>query len=269
VKYIDDGGNLNSTNDGRIAVFAFFKRSGTPATLAAVADLFSEIDYDNFMPGDFDPNSLVEQIIQNILQSLLEVERFGPTTHANGDTIALPTSTVDGYAYSRDELSYLWTWSDTSNQTGSNLRLPLFFGHIDPATGVVTLHVWRLPPGGPYVDDDDALARISVVIVARRKTISPTAWHAVESSVPPAGATATGGNVVADVPTLTGTSAEAAGGTKNSSNQAFTISSAGKIVFLVWNGQIRFDFTQTGSSTSFTTSFTPDAPDTLYAIYTT
>jgi hypothetical protein len=269
VKYIDDGGNLNSTNDGRIAVFAFFKRSGTPATLSAVADLFSEIDYDNFMPGDAVSSSLIDQIVENILQSLVEVERFGPTTHANGDTIALPTSGVDGYAYARDELSYFWTWSDTSNQTGSNLRLPLFFGHIDPATGVVTLHVWRLPPGGPYVDDDDALARISVVTFARRKTIAPTAWHAAEGSTPPTGSTTTGGGVVADVPTLTGATGEAAGGTKDSSNQTFTISTAGKIIFLVWNGQIRFDFTQTGTSTSFTTGFTPDAPDTLYAIYTT
>jgi hypothetical protein len=43
-----------------------------------------------------------------------------------------------------------WPWSDTTNQTGNNLRLPLFWGWVDLDTGLVRLHVFRLPPGGDF-----------------------------------------------------------------------------------------------------------------------
>src|SRR5581483_10736860 len=136
---IDDGGNLNTPPAlGRVAVFAFCQRSGTPGTITPTANSFAEISFDDFMPGSDLPAANVQQIENNILESLLTPEYFGPTTHANGDTIALPTSPIDGYVYSRSECQYLWNWSDTTNQTGSNLRMPLFLGHIDQTTGVVT-----------------------------------------------------------------------------------------------------------------------------------
>jgi hypothetical protein len=185
VDMIDDSGNLNVlTNLGRIAVFAFCKRSGTPGSITPAAVNFAEISFDEFMPGSFLKFPTVQQIIKNIEQSLLSPEYFGPTAYANGDTIPVPTSTVDSYVYSRSELQYIPVWSDTSNQTGSNLRLPLFFGSIDPNTGVVTLHVWRLPPGGAYVDDDDALARISVMVVARRLAAAPSSVTPPTTSTP-------------------------------------------------------------------------------------
>jgi hypothetical protein len=53
----------------------------------------------------------------------------------------------------------------------------------------------------------------------------------------------------------------------NSSTTAFTISAAtGKVVWLVWNGQVRYDFTQTGATIN--TLWTPDTGDGLYAVYT-
>lgn len=170
--FIDNDGNLFTVNVGRIAVFAFCVRSGTPASLP-LSNSFTELSYDFFMPGSTLRASTVQSIVNDIQEAILTPDFFGPTTHQNGDTIALPTSTVDGYVYSRVELTYVWTWSDTTDASGSNLRLASFHGKIDPVSGLVTLGTYRLPPGGPYVVGDSTLPRISVIIVARRQAELP------------------------------------------------------------------------------------------------
>lgn len=204
VKYIDDNGNLNSTNDGRIAVFAFCTRSGTPASLSSPVVSFSsfrELSFDLFMPGQPLPfDTVIENILDDIDEAVLTPEFFGPTTYKDGDTIPTPTSAVDGYAYSRAEIQYVWTWSDTTNQTGSNLRLPLFYGNIDTNTGAVHLHVKRLPPGGGIVEDNDTLCRISVIVIARRQAQLPAVANT--TTVVPQQDASTGGNAVFDVPTV-------------------------------------------------------------------
>jgi hypothetical protein len=267
VGMIDGNGTLNQlTSLGLVSVFAFCQRSGTPGTITPAANAFAEINFDDFMPGADLPFPNLTQIENNILEGLLTPEFFGPTTHANGDTIALPTSPIDGYVYSRSELQYLWFWSDTTNQTGSNLRLPLFFGSINESTGVVTLHVWRLPPASDPIDDNDSLARISVLIVARRAAHAPSAIAAPTTSSP----ADLGTSASVDVPIVSRVSGVIPTGLINSSNQAFTLAAAATVVFVVWNGQIRFDFTQSSPpSTSFSTTFTPDTNDTLYAVIST
>jgi len=198
IKYVDNSGSLISTNDGRVSVFAFTKRSGTPGTITPTADQFAEISLDEFMPGTPLAFGTLQQIINNTEEALLTPEFFGPTTHANGDVIAVPTSPIDGYVYSRSELQYLWTWSDTTNQTGSHLRVPAFYGSINPSTGLVDLHVFRLPPGGPIVEDNDTLCRALVLIYARRAAV------AAASLAPDVVATqsGTGGNTQFDVPSV-------------------------------------------------------------------
>jgi hypothetical protein len=269
IAYIDNSGNLLSTNDGRVSVFAFTKRSGTPGTLTPAANLFSEISLLNFMPGSDLPFGTVQQIVNNILESLLAVEFFGPTAHANGDTIPLPTSAVDGYAYSRSELQYLWVWSDTTNQTGTHLRLPAFYGKIDDTTGVVTLHVFRLPPGGGIVEDNDTLCRVSVLTVARRNAHAAASLAA--PTVAPQSDVSTGGNQVFDVPTLSAlVIVPIATGALNGSNTAFTIASSATVVGVIWNGVLSNKFTQSSPpSTSFSTTFTPNSGDDLYALVST
>jgi hypothetical protein len=264
VAVIDASSNLNTfTSLGRVAAFAFCQRTGTPGTITPAATSFAELNFDEFMPGADLPFPNLTQIVNNILEGLLTPEFFGPTTHANGDTIAVPTSAIDGEVYARSELQYLWFWSDTTNQTGSNLRLPLFNGHIDPLTGVVTLHVWRLPPGADPIDDNDSLARISVLIVATRKAQAPAALAAPTTSAP--ADLGTSGSV--DVPIVSSVKGVSVIGSINSSNQAFTLAATATVVFLVWNGQVRFDFTQTSPpSTSFSTTFIPDTNDTLIAV---
>jgi hypothetical protein len=168
IYYVDNSGNLISFNDGRIAVFAFCQRSGTPGTITPTANSFAEISFDPFMPGSPLPYTLIQQMINNTKEALLAVEFFGPTAYGDGSSIALPTSPIDGYVYSRSELYYLYEWSDTTNQTGSHLRVPLFVSVVNQATGSVQLQAWRLPPGGPYIDDNNTLCRINVLTVARR-----------------------------------------------------------------------------------------------------
>jgi hypothetical protein len=265
VKYIDNGGNLNSTNDGRLAVFAFCTRSATPSGFTLSG--FREISFDAFMPGTPLPfDTVVATIVEDIKEALGTPEFFGPTTYANGATIPRPTSVIDpSYTYTRQELTYAWTWSDTTNQTGSNLRVPLFYGNINMSTGLVTLHVKRLPPGGPIVEDNDTLCRISVIVIARRQ--AQIAAVVDNPTIVPSQNASVGGNAVFDVPTISSIQAVAVVGSINSSNQAFTLASAATVIGVIWNGQLRFDFTQSSTpSTSFSTSFTPDTNDTLKAL---
>lgn len=169
VDFIDDGGALEQHPEfGRVAVFGFCTRADGPTAITPTADQFRQLDDNFFAPGEALRASTVLAIKRNIDQAVLTPEYFGPTLYGNGETVALPTSPVDGYVYSREELMYVYTWDNTLNQTGNNLRLPFFAGKIDQATGVASLAVFRLPPGGPYVDDNNSLAKFKVLVVAFR-----------------------------------------------------------------------------------------------------
>jgi hypothetical protein len=158
---------------GRIAAFAFCTRTATP-TSGTLADDFTELDLGFFFPGSTVRASELLTIKRNIDEAILSPEFFGPTDYADADVIPLPTSTVDGYAYSRDELQYIWSWSKVINNSGgTHVRLPLFLGSVDPNSGAVKLKCWRLPPGGPYVDDSNVNARISAVVIAIRQSTHP------------------------------------------------------------------------------------------------
>jgi hypothetical protein len=156
---------------GRIAAFAFCTRSATPSS-GTLANNFTELALDFFFPGKTVRASTLLTIKRNIDEALLSPEFVAPIDHADADSIPLPTSSVDGYPYSRDELQYVWTWSKVINNSGgTHVRLPLFLGSVDPETGLVTLRCWRLPPGGPYVDDSNVNARINILTVATRQAM--------------------------------------------------------------------------------------------------
>jgi hypothetical protein len=162
----DNDGNVTfPTNYGRVAVFAFCTRSTTPATLT-LANAFAEIPSVNFVPGHALRASSVLQLKKNIEESLLTPEFFGPTVYADNATIPVPTSAVDGYVYSRSELIYIWSWTDTLNISPNGGRLPVFYGSVNQTTGFVDLYVWRL--GSHYDDLDNSLCRITVITVGRR-----------------------------------------------------------------------------------------------------
>ena len=168
VKYIDNNGTLNSfTDSGRVAVFALCSRANLISGISGAANGFAEQNYDLFVPGASLRASTLTQLNKNCREAALSPEFFGPTSYANGATISMPTSTVDGYVYSSDEVFYIWDWEDTTNQTGSNLREALFLLNT-ASLPTISLQVWRLPPGSAPVDDNNTLARISVTLVAIR-----------------------------------------------------------------------------------------------------
>lgn len=166
-------GVLTAPAYGRIAAFAFCRRSATPAS-SPLADDFTELDLGFFFPGRTVRASELLTIKHNIDEAILSPEFFGPTEYRDEDVVPLPVSTVDGYAYSREEVQYIWSWSDTTNNAGgSHVRLPLFFGSVDPESGTVKLRTWRLPPGGPLVDDENGNAIIRVIVMATRQALHP------------------------------------------------------------------------------------------------
>jgi hypothetical protein len=182
VEAIDnDGADHVATNYGRIMAIAFCQRSATPAT-ATLANSFSEIDGAFFVPGGTLRASNVLKIKKNIDEAVLTPEFFGVTEYKDGDTIPLPVSSVDGYTYSRDELTYIWSWSVLRPNVGSNVRIPVFYGGITQATGAVGLACWRL--ASHYVDDNNTYCRINVMIVARRQASAPATIAAAGSNPP-------------------------------------------------------------------------------------
>ena len=163
---IDNDGTDTAVHDyGRIGVMAFCTRAATPGSLP-LSDTFTEIDDGRFVPGTTLRASDVLQIKRNIDEAILTPEFFGVFEYANGDTVPLPTSPIDSYTYSRDELTYVWAYNALRPNTGGNVRLPIWYGGVDQNTGAVTIHTWRLT--SHYVDDDDTLSRMKMVVIGRR-----------------------------------------------------------------------------------------------------
>lgn len=186
-----DGVDHVATNYGRVAVVAFCTRAGTPAT-APLANNFSEIDEAFFMPGSTLRASNVLKIKQNIDEAILTPEFFGPTQYSNGDTIPLPVSPVDGYTYTRNEITYIWTWTTNRPEVGSHVRIPVFYGGVTQATGAVSLACWRLTDH--YVDDNNTYCRMTVVVMARRQQVAPATIDAGTGNPPTDVSTTTVGN---------------------------------------------------------------------------
>lgn len=170
----NDGNNYQvDPTTGRVAVFAFCTRN--PSRTTALANGFAEIDLSLMYPGLPVPASLVAQIAENITEAANSPEFFGPTLYTPGETVPLPVSPIDGYEYARGELTYLWDWSymipvsiALGQSFSSHLRAPLFSAQIDAGTGLVSTDCWRLPPGGPYVEDATDAGQIWVLTMAFR-----------------------------------------------------------------------------------------------------
>ncbi len=117
---------------------------------------FDEIDMSDLLFGNTLRASRLSQLNENMKQALLTPEFFGPADYSNGDTVSIPTSSVDGYTYDRSELFYIWEWREqNADSTGQHYRIPAFYAIID-SVGLVTLQVWRLKNGGPYITEPDA-----------------------------------------------------------------------------------------------------------------
>lgn len=166
VDYVVDEISTQNTH-GRIAVFAFCSRNDLIDTIPSTANAFAEIPDATFFPGETLRATTTLQLNKNIREAAVSSEFFGPTDYVNGNTIAAPTSPVDGYVYNlATECQIIWNWKDTSPETGTNLRTPGFYAYV-AVTGSVGLTTWRLPPGGPY-ETTHTFCTITAVIVATR-----------------------------------------------------------------------------------------------------
>lgn len=117
---------------------------------------FAEIDPFVLMFGETIEATTLSQVNKNSQEAWLTPEFFEPANFANGDTIPLPVSDIDGYEYARDELFYVSEWrAQNADSTGQHFRLPAFRASIS-TLGVVSITVWRLKPGGPYITEPDA-----------------------------------------------------------------------------------------------------------------
>ena len=158
-----------ATNDGRIHVFAFCFRSGV-ALSGTVS--FSDLDSSKFAGGKktLEPDTLV--LNRNAKFATVRPEFF-VTTRTHGQTVALPTSPLDGYAYARAELRYFYIRQDTGAPSviGSLLTL---HGFIRQDTGVVTLNTFYLKSGSSptQTNTNNGIYRVITVAVRSEDAVS-------------------------------------------------------------------------------------------------
>ncbi len=138
----------HSYNTGKVAVFAFCIRD--TGTGLPVADDFAEIPTPTFMFGATLPDVNLSQVNDNTREACFTPEIFDDT-YEHGDVIPLPTSPIDGYTYTREELMYIWSWADTGPSGETTDRMSLIRGHISDL-GAVSIDSYRFSSGDEEVD---------------------------------------------------------------------------------------------------------------------
>lgn len=110
-------------------------------TIAGFADL------QNSVLSAEDPALAIHasMIINNAQFGMVRIEFFQDKYH-DGDTVILPTSPIDGYNYTRDELLYFWNLKSTQNAGTGWLTGPdclWYLNHnVDQVTGDVSSEEW-------------------------------------------------------------------------------------------------------------------------------
>ena len=120
---------------------------------------FAEIPDSTFAAGNAASSSAMTALNENAKFAAVRNEQFYGY-YANGETVVLPVSPADGYAYSRGELRYSFSWYWSGSATGacagtetapprgatSGSGQVLQFGaNVDQGTGAVTTNVsyWK------------------------------------------------------------------------------------------------------------------------------
>ncbi len=160
-----DSGEL-STNYGRLTVVAFCQRH--PISVSAEANAFTDIDDSNLISGAFPKLDVFKALDDAIRFAALRVEYFTANC-TNGQTVPLPTSPVDGYAYARSELTYHYDFGTTGPNT--DIRLVSFGASINQSTGLVQTVTNHLHDGGGFKAATNGT--VHVTIIARRSHVHP------------------------------------------------------------------------------------------------
>lgn len=119
----------------------------TPVTSSAAGTSFVEQDSSIFAAGSTLRASTLQQTMKNIREAMMVPELFAPASYSDGQTVPLPTSPIDGYAYSRSELTYIFDWANTGPDSFASDRLVLASCSIDSA-GTVHVNQYRFQSGG-------------------------------------------------------------------------------------------------------------------------
>ena len=69
---------------------------------------FADIPDSDLAAEDYVVGAQLARFVENAAFGMVKTEVFYGS-YFNGDTVDLPVSTVDGYKYSRDELTYTWS----------------------------------------------------------------------------------------------------------------------------------------------------------------
>jgi hypothetical protein len=151
--------NIYADNSGAFAV------SVVPL-IASANPAFTELASSTFLPGATLRASTMLTLQRNSRAALLVPEFFGPTTHVDGDVIALPTSPIDGYVYTRAELTYIWDWNNTGPDSFGTDRLNLASASID-SSGTVHILNYRFISGGTNWHTETS-GSLKVLVVGKR-----------------------------------------------------------------------------------------------------
>ncbi len=120
-------------------------------------------------------DDILTKINHNAKFGVVRIERIFMGFYKHGDTIPLPFSPVDGYAYSQPEITYDFELVTTrapgsgfvSGQAtppviSSNQAANLLYWYvdIDDSTGVVTIFVAYYKQGGAETDTNDGIVKV-------------------------------------------------------------------------------------------------------------
>lgn len=153
VYFYDDGNQV--THYGRLTVVALCQRPR--AVTAQVANDFYDLAEDLLGAGKVVRADVMSLLNRSLNYAACRPEVFN-AEYAHGATVALPTSPVDGYAYSRDELLYFAEISRTDPET--QIRILSYSIKVNQTTGVVDYTITRLREGGPAVITHDGKVRV-------------------------------------------------------------------------------------------------------------
>lgn len=119
--------------DGTCMVWCLCFRA-VSAMAAPGGAVFTDMATEAFTSGNPPRSDYMQDLNENTKFSILRPEFFFNANVTPGTAVPLPTSPVDGYAYARGELTYMWYFTYTGANAGNLRDFALW---VDPITGIV------------------------------------------------------------------------------------------------------------------------------------
>lgn len=166
----NDAAHKTQTNDGELFVYTIAQRRKTTMYMAA------QPYYTEHEDGDLDgDNAYVETLLKDLSRNskfgIVNTEAFYCGTYKSLQRVALPVSPVDGYQYSQDEVTWLWSWVWTTSgdayigPMGNLCQLDRLKASVD-ADGTVHTNIRYRQDS--QIDMGDSMGRIAVTAICQR-----------------------------------------------------------------------------------------------------